>query len=51
MIRSPRQLVVILACVLGFAACTTNRSACKLSINKKKLNYYNSLQYRGAKKN
>jgi hypothetical protein len=53
MIRPTRiNIALVLISFLWLtAACTVSKHGCKVSINKKKLSYYNGLQYRGARKN
>jgi hypothetical protein len=45
------SIMLLLSIVIVFASCVTTGKSCNVSKNKKKFNYYNGLQYRGARKN
>jgi len=44
------RLIVITLVLYLFSACASYRPACKTKAGKKKLEYYNSIQYKSAKK-
>ena len=44
------RLVILLVLFFGISACTSYRPACTTKAGKKKLQYYNSIQYKKATK-
>ena len=44
------RFVLIVLFLFAFSACAPYRSACQTKAGKKKLEYYNSIQYKSAKK-